>query len=84
MQAIDRTQAPQIHDFTAFKPEKPLVSCLRNGILLKQFVNPQLDLLHFIIKIKAGRYYERKKKRGPFLLSPAQGKLFQAQQQRSG
>lgn len=66
MQAIDRTQAPQIHDFTAFKPEKPLVSCLRNGILLKQFVNPQLDLLHFIIKIKSGRYYERKKNEALF------------------
>ncbi len=61
MQAVDRTQAPQIHDFTGFKPEKPLVSLLSNGIPLKQFVNPQLDLLHFIIKIKAGRYYESKK-----------------------
>ncbi|MBP5649916.1 MAG: insulinase family protein [Bacteroidales bacterium] len=61
MQAVDRTKAPQIHDFTGFKPEKPVVSLLGNGIALKQFVNPQLDLLHFIIKIKAGRYYESKK-----------------------
>lgn len=61
MQAVDRTQAPQIHDFTGFKPEKPVVSLLSNGIPLKQFVNSQLDLLHFIIKIKAGRYYESKK-----------------------
>ena len=61
MQAVDRTQAPQIHDFTGFKPEKPVVSLLSNGIPLKKFFNPQLDLLHFIIKIKAGRYYESKK-----------------------
>ena len=57
MQAIDRTQAPYIHDFTGFKPPKPDVVLLRNGIPLKLFFNAQLDLLHFIIKIKAGRYY---------------------------
>ena len=61
MQAIDRTQAPYIHDFTGFKPPKPDVVLLRNGIPLKLFFNAQLDLLHFIIKIKAGRYYESKK-----------------------
>lgn len=61
MQAVDRTRAPQIHDFTGFRPGKPRVSLLCNGISLKQFINPQLDLLHFIIKVKAGRYYESKK-----------------------
>lgn len=61
MQAVNRTQSPKIHDFTGFRLQKPLVSRLSNGIPLKQFVNPQLDLLHFIIKIKAGRYYEHKK-----------------------
>ena len=66
MQAVDRTQAPPIHDFTGFKPEKPVVLMLNNSIPLKLFFNPQLDLLHFIIKIKAGRYYESKKNAAQF------------------
>lgn len=58
---VDRTHAPEIHDFTQFKPEEPETCVLGNGITLKQFFNPQLDLLHFSIKIKAGTLFENKK-----------------------
>lgn len=42
---------------------------LPNGIPVTQFLNSQLDLLHFIIKIKAGRYYEYKKNAALFCYS---------------
>lgn len=61
MQTVDRSKAPKIQDFTLFKPEKPKAYILANGIVFKQFINPQLNLIHFIIKIKAGSLFESKK-----------------------
>jgi len=66
MYAVDRSHAPQIHDFTLFKPQKPKGQVLANGIPVKLFHNPQLNLLHFIIKIKAGSMYESKKSAAVF------------------
>lgn len=66
MQIVDRSQAPLIQDFTLFKPERPSVRVFSNGIPLVQFLNPNLNLLHFIIKIKAGSLYEHKKQAAVF------------------
>jgi predicted Zn-dependent peptidase len=66
MHAVDRSHAPIIQDFTLFKLQKPECHILSNGIPLKIFSNPQLDLLHFIIKIKAGSLYESKKNAAVF------------------
>ena len=66
MYLVDRSHAPKIQDFTLFKPQKPEALVLANGIPLKLFKNPQLDLLHFIIKIKAGSLYESKKNAAVF------------------
>lgn len=67
--SIDRSKAPEIHDFSSFRPEKPVVTVLANGIPVTQFLNPQLNLLHFNIRIKAGRYYEQKKNAALFCYS---------------
>ena len=66
MYPVDRSHAPKIQDFTLFRPQKPEALVLGNGIPLKVFKNPQLDLLHFIIKIKAGSLYESKKNAAVF------------------
>lgn len=66
MYPVDRSHAPKIQDFTLFRPQKPEALVLGNDIPLKVFKNPQLDLLHFIIKIKAGSLYESKKNAAVF------------------
>lgn len=66
MQTVDRNQAPIIQDFTIFKPEKPAITVLSNGIPFVQFLNPNLNLLHFTIKVKAGSLYENKKQAAVF------------------
>ncbi|MBO4654332.1 MAG: insulinase family protein [Bacteroidales bacterium] len=66
MHAVDRSKPPKIHDFTLFKPGKPDTIVLANGIPYKQFHNSQLDLLHFIFKIKAGSFFEHKKSTAVF------------------
>ncbi|MBO2525780.1 MAG: hypothetical protein CW341_08805 [Bacteroidetes bacterium] len=63
---VDRSKAPEIKDFTLFKPQKPKAIVLNNGIPIKIFKNPQLDLLHFTTKIKAGSLYESKKNASVF------------------
>lgn len=66
MQTVDRSQAPPVQDFTLFKPEKPSTYVFSNGIPFVQFLNPNLNLLHFIVKIKAGSLFEHKKQAAVF------------------
>ncbi|HPT52534.1 MAG TPA: insulinase family protein, partial [Bacteroidales bacterium] len=66
---LDRTIAPPIHDFEPFVLPQPNSVQLLNGIPLKLFINPHLDLIHFIIRVKAGVFFEKQKNVAAFCYS---------------
>lgn len=58
---IDRFSSPQTFDIEHFLLTKPRQTLLNNNITLFQFPNPNLDLIHFRIRIKGGVLYENQK-----------------------
>lgn len=66
MSILDRRQAPQTHDFSHFSLCTPSIVTLNNGVELIQFLNSQLNLIHFIFKLKAGSFFEEKKQVAAF------------------
>lgn len=66
---LDRTIAPPIHDFEPFVLPQPSSVQLPNGIPFKLFINPHLDLIHFIIRVKAGVFFEKQKNVAAFCYS---------------
>ncbi|MEG2070400.1 MAG: pitrilysin family protein [Bacteroidales bacterium] len=77
MNFLNRKKAPPIQEFASFSLIQPSEKTLVNGIKLKVFDNQQLDLLHFIIRVKAGAFYESEKNISSFcysLLKESSGK----------
>lgn len=58
---LDRKIAPPLHQFISFRLQQPQKRVLDNGIRLFFFENPQLDLIHFTLRIKAGSIFEHDK-----------------------
>lgn len=59
---LDRTTPPPFHTTENIHLNPPKEFRLSNGIPLFWFENPQLDLIHFAIRIKAGALYEPQKR----------------------
>ena len=55
---LDRKTPPIVCDFESISLVPPQSSRLRNGIVMKEFDNPNLDLIHFSVMIRAGALYE--------------------------
>lgn len=55
---LDRKTPPVVCDFESISLVPPKPSWLRNGIVIKEFDNPNLDLIHFSVVIRAGALYE--------------------------
>lgn len=68
-QDLDRTKAPVIQDFRDFNLPIPSCTHANNGIPINYFYNNQLELIHFILRIKAGSFYESKKSVANFCYS---------------
>ena len=58
---LDRRIAPVQCELNALSLAAPVVRTLDNGIDVYQFINPDLDLIHFNIRIKAGSLFETQK-----------------------
>ena len=58
---LDRRIAPAQSELSALSLAAPVVHTLDNGVDLYQFINPDLDLIHFNIRLKAGSLFEKQK-----------------------
>ncbi|MCQ2286283.1 MAG: insulinase family protein [Bacteroidales bacterium] len=58
---MDRTTAPDIKQIAEYQPVFPDKKICANNIVSYYFFNPQLDLLHFTIFIRAGKAYSKVK-----------------------
>jgi predicted Zn-dependent peptidase len=54
----NRKAQPPIHEITSFTLQLPQIHEINNQIPLYFFQNPHLDLIHILIKVKAGALYE--------------------------
>jgi len=55
---LDRKTQPAIHEISSCELQAPENYCIANRIPLYFFKNANLDLIHIIIKVKAGALYE--------------------------
>lgn len=62
----DRRTPPPIHDFESIHFLSPRQFHLPNGIVFSLFDNPNLDLIHMTVVVKAGALYEPKKRLASF------------------
>lgn len=58
---IDRSTPPSTYDIEHYLLTKPTQVILNNNIQLFQFLNSNLNLIHFTIRIKSGLIYETQK-----------------------
>ncbi|MDR0205996.1 MAG: insulinase family protein [Bacteroidales bacterium] len=58
MNDLERSIPPQIHDITSCELQVPLLYSIANKIPVALFKNPNLELIHLLVKIKAGALYE--------------------------
>lgn len=63
---LDRTRQPEIKSFEIPNLPHPRQFRFRNGIVFHIVDNPQLELIHFTVRIKAGPLYEPKKRLAGF------------------
>ncbi len=63
---IDRSVQPPVNGFEGFSLNAPRHFRLSNGIPVYFFHNPQLDLIHISVRIKAGTLYEPAKRIASF------------------
>ena len=62
----DRSQQPPVQQLEGFTPQPPRRITLTNGVVLSFFENRCLDLIHLVIRIKAGILYEPQKRVAAF------------------
>jgi poly(A) polymerase len=55
---LNRKQQPEIYPVTSCKLPPPLLNTTVHNVPIYLFQNPDLDLIHVLIKIKAGAFYE--------------------------
>ena len=63
---LNRTIAPDIHPISSLSLTPPRLRTLTNNVPMFLFDNPQLDLIHFIIQVRAGILYETEKHTAQF------------------
>ena len=62
----DRSQQPTVQQLEGYTPQSPLCHTLANGVVVNFFENSCLDLIHLVIRIKAGILYEPQKRVAAF------------------
>lgn len=61
MNSINRAIPPEIHPLEPFALPRPRRLTLNNGIPVFYFDNPNLDLIHILLQVRAGSLYQPKK-----------------------